>query len=86
MILRECGIRFYEIFRVHHLPLQERVFVLIEPPFKACAYFIPPFDALLMLHERFLSTIQVFHALHVDAAHAVLLEHNATKDFFLVHD
>jgi hypothetical protein len=51
MIHRECCIRFYEILRVHHLPIQERV--VFEPFFKAFPYFIPPFDALLILHERF---------------------------------
>jgi hypothetical protein len=78
MIPRERGVRFNEILRVHRLTLQERVVVRLDPALEACAYFIPP---LLMLPVRFLSAVEVFHALHVDAADTVLSLHEAAKDF-----
>ena len=81
MIPRERGVRFNEILRVHRLTLQERVVVRLDPALEACAYIIPPFDALLVLPERFLSTVEVFNALHVDAADPVLSLHEASKDF-----
>jgi hypothetical protein len=81
MIPRERGVRFNEILRVHRLTLEERVVVRLDPALEACAYFIPPVNALLMLPVRFLSTVEVFHALHVDAADTVLSLHEAPKDF-----